>query len=136
MECIFCDIVTKKASSWMIYQDEYISAFFDYFPASKWHVMVVPNKHYANIFEIPDEIISKIWVLSKKISIFYKENLWVEDINIIQSNWKLAWQEVFHYHMHLIPRSENDKMNFHWDYDENIRDEYDELKEFIANWIK
>ena len=85
MECIFCDIVTKKASSWMIYQDEYISAFFDYFPASKWHVMIVPNKHYANIFEIPDDILSKISSLSKKISIFYKENLWIENINIIQS---------------------------------------------------
>lgn len=135
MSCIFCNIVNKNSPSWTIYQDEYISAFFDYFPASKWHVLIVPNKHYSNLFEIPDEILEKITVLSKKIALFYKNNLWIENINILQSNWEIAWQEVLHYHMHIIPREKNDNVNFHWVPDEKIRDNYDELKKFIFQGI-
>jgi len=134
--CIFCKIVNKEAPSWTIYQDEYISAFFDYNPASKWHVLIVPNKHFPNLFETPDELLWKIIALAKKISIFYKENMWIENINIVQSNWEIAWQEVFHYHMHVVPRSKNDKITFYWESDSNIRNEFDELKEFISKWIK
>ncbi len=135
MNCIFCDIVNKKAPSWTVFQDEYITAFFDYYPASKWHMLIVPNKHYANIFEAPDDILWKIISLWKKISVFYKNNLGVDNINFIQSNWEIAWQEVFHYHMHIVPRNINDKVNFHWIPDESIRDEYDKLKDYIKKWI-
>lgn len=136
MDCIFCNIVSKKSTSWTIYQDEYISAFFDYFPASKWHILIVPNNHYKDIFEIPEEIIWKISILAKKIAVFYNINFWIENLNILQSNWKYAWQEVFHYHMHIIPRNKNDNINFNWWHNEEIRNEYDELKKFITNkWI-
>jgi len=133
MECIFCNIVNKKAPSWTVFQDEFISAFFDYFPATKWHLLIVPNKHYSNIFEIPEDILCKISALSKKISLFYKEKMWIENINILQSNGRLAWQVVFHYHMHIIPREIDDNVNFKWEHDESIRTEYDDLKEFIIN---
>lgn len=135
-ECIFCDIVNKNANSWTVYQDKYISAFFDYYPASKWHILIVPNKHYPNIFETPDYILSKILSLWKKISKFYRSEFWITDINIIQSNWELAWQEVFHYHMHIVPRFKDDKVTLHWIPDENIRNEFDELKNFISKWIR
>ncbi len=135
MDCIFCKIVNKEAPSWTVYQDKYISAFFDYNPASKWHILIVPNKHYPNLFETPDLILWKISALSKKISIFYKNKWWIENINIVQSNWKIAWQEVFHYHMHIVPRSENDNITFHWEPDISIRNDFDELKKSISEWI-
>jgi histidine triad (HIT) family protein len=118
-----------------VYQDEYISAFFDYFPASKWHILIVPNEHYENLHKTPDEILWKIISLSKKIANFYKDEMWIENINIHQSNGKLAWQEVFHYHMHLIPRYASDKVHFKWEADESLRSEYDELKEFISKTL-
>ena len=135
MDCIFCDIVNKKAPSWTVYQDEYISAFFDYFPASKWHILIVPNKHYADLNETPDEILSKIITLSKKIATFYKSEMWINDLNIVQSNGKLAGQEVFHYHMHVIPRAESDNITLTWTPNEDLRQEYDELQEFISKGI-
>lgn len=135
MNCTFCNIVNKKAPSWTIYQDEYISAFFDYYPASKWHVLIVPNNHYSDIFETPDDILWRIIALAKKISLFYKKELWINNINIVQSNGEVAWQEVFHYHMHIVPRVKNDKVTLHWVPDERIREEYDELKTFISDWI-
>jgi len=136
MKCIFCDIVNKKSPSWTVYQDEHISAFFDYFPASKGHILIVPNKHYENIFDTPKDILAKIIKLSKKIAVFYKEEMWISNINMVQSNWIFAGQEVMHYHMHLIPRGEDDNVNLHWNHDDAHRDEYDELKKFVAKWIK
>lgn len=136
MNCIFCKIINKKASSWIVYQDKYITAFFDYNPASKWHILITPNKHYKDLFETPNYLLWKILTLAKKIAIFYKDSLWIENINIIQSNWEFAWQEVFHYHLHLVPRSKNDTIILKWIPNEKIRKEFDELRDFILKWIK
>lgn len=133
--CIFCDIVSKKVESWTVYQDVYITAFFDYNPAAKWHILIVPNTHYANLFETPSEILRRMSVLSKKIALFYRGYFWIENINIIQSTWEFAWQEIFHYHMHLIPRSENDNIDLSWKPDLSIRNEFDKLKKIISKWL-
>lgn len=136
MSCIFCNIVKEKAPSWTIYQDKHISAFFDYNPASKWHLLIVPNKHFEDIYITPTETLEKIIALSKKIALFYKKELWISNINFVQSNWVFAGQEVMHYHMHMIPRWQDDHVNLHWNHNEKFREEYDELKKFIAKWIK
>ncbi|MDD3645933.1 MAG: HIT family protein [Candidatus Gracilibacteria bacterium] len=135
MSCIFCDIVNKKAPSWTVYQDDHVTAFFDYFPASKGHILIVPNNHYPNLFEIPEDLLAKVIGLSKNIAIFYKEKMGIEDINIVQSNGEIAGQEVFHYHMHLVPRHKGDKVNLKWIPDESIRDEYDNLKNYICSGL-
>lgn len=135
MTCIFCDIVSGKAPSWTVYQDEYITAFFDYFPASKGHLLIVPNEHYENLATTPDEILSKIIILSKKIACFYKNKLWIDHLNIVQRNGEFADQEVMHYHMHLIPRKKGDNISLDWTPDENLREEYDELKDFIKKGV-
>lgn len=135
MNCIFCDIVNEKAKSWTVYKDKYITAFLDYNPASKWHMLIVPNEHYSNLSEVPDDILWRITILSKKIFLLYKKNFWIHNINIIQSNWESAWQEVFHHHTHVVPRRENDNITFYWDIDVNIRNEFDELKNSIKKGL-
>ncbi|MDC0506109.1 HIT family protein [Candidatus Gracilibacteria bacterium] len=135
MSCIFCDIVSGKAPSWIVYQDEYVTAFFDYFPASKGHVLIVPNAHYENLTMTPDEILSKIIVLSKRIALFYEQELSIDHLNIVQRNGKYADQEVMHYHMHVIPREKDDNIYLNWTPDEGLRDSYDELKQFISNGL-
>ena len=90
MSCIFCHIVAGKAKSWTIYQDDSIQAFFDYNPASKGHVLIVPKMHYPNIFEIPDELLEKITVFSKRLSNIYKRLYNIEHLNIINSNGEYA----------------------------------------------
>ncbi len=135
MDCIFCKIVAWEAPSWTVYQDEYITAFFDYFPASKGHLLIVPNDHYENLSTTPDEVLSKIIILSKKITLFYKQKLWIDNLNVVQRNGKHADQEVMHYHMHLIPREQDDDINLNWDSNESLRDSYNELKSFIEKWL-
>lgn len=132
---IFSDIVQKKAPAWIVYQDELVSAFFDYFPASNGHILIVPNEEYENIFEIPEDTLAHLAKVSKRIALIYKEVLWIEHINILQSNGTYAGQEVFHYHMHLIPRSENDTVSLWWKHHEDLREGYDQLQEKLIRAI-
>lgn len=129
--CIFCNIVSWDAPSWTIYQDDLVTAFFDYFPASSGHLVIIPNQHHENIFEIPEDTLAHLAKVSKRIATVYKEILWVENINILQNNGALAGQTVFHYHMHIIPRSNWDSVQFWWETDESLRENYDKLKEKI-----
>ena len=73
--CIFCQIVSKESPSWTVYQDELVSAFFDYFPASEGHLLIVPNKHYENIFDIPEDTLAHLAKISKKLALAYKKTL-------------------------------------------------------------
>jgi histidine triad (HIT) family protein len=134
--CIFCQIASWESPSWTIYQDELVTAFFDYFPASSGHLVIVPNEHHENIFEIPEDTLSHLAKVSKRIALTYKNVLWIENINILQNNGLEAWQTVFHYHMHLIPRSEWDNVALSWKYDEGLRSNYDELKATLSAELK
>ncbi len=136
MSCIFCDIIAGKEKSWTIYQDDSIQAFFDYNPASKGHVLIVPKKHYPNIFEIPDELLEKISVFSKRLSNIYKRLYKIEHVNIINSNGEYAWQEVFHYHMHVVPRTKGDTIQFSWQSHDHIREEFDDIRSEISKEIE
>lgn len=130
--CIFCSIVSWESPSWTIYSDDQVTAFFDYFPASSGHLVIVPNQHHENIFEIPEETLAHLAKVSKRIALAYRDILWVTDINILQNNGAVAWQVVFHYHMHLIPRVSWDELKFWWETDESLRNNYDELKEKLS----
>jgi histidine triad (HIT) family protein len=96
----------------------------------------VPNQHHENIFEIPEDTLTHLTKVSKKIATVYRDVLWVQDLNILQNNGAAAWQTVFHYHMHLIPRTPWDKMTFWWEANESLRDNYDEIKERLSGEFK
>ncbi len=134
--CIFCQIVSWESPSWTIYQDDLVTAFFDYFPASSGHLIIVPNQHHQDIFDIPEDTLAHLAKVSKHIALVYKKTLWVEHINILQNTGSRAWQEVFHYHMHLIPRSDQDNVSLSWKTNESLRDNYDELKERLSKKLK
>lgn len=129
---IFLKIVSGEAHAWIVYQDDVVTAFFDYFPASKWHLLIVPNECYKNIFEIPEDTLAHLAKVSKKIAHVYKDVLWIEHLNILQNNGEYAWQTVFHYHMHIIPRSQDDSIRLWWEHDENLRESYDELTQKLS----
>lgn len=106
--CIFCKVVKGELPSFKIYEDADVLAFLDIRPAVEGHTVVVPKRHYENIFDIPDELIGKVTVVAKRISIRYKEKMKLDGINILSSNGRAADQEVMHFHMHVIPRRKED----------------------------
>ena len=92
----------------IIYEDDRFTVILDASPATKGHALILPKNHAANIYELPDEDASAVFVLAKKLATKMTEILHCDGFNIVQNNGEVAGQTVFHFHMHLIPRYLND----------------------------
>ncbi len=112
--CIFCKIANGEIPSATLYEDENFRVILDLGPASKGHALILPKKHAANLFELPDETASKAIVLAKKIASTLQEGLHADGVNLVQNNGEAAGQTVFHFHMHIIPRYKDDTVNVTW----------------------
>lgn len=112
--CIFCKIAAGEIPSTTLYEDQDFRVILDLGPASKGHALILPKEHYANIYEIPDELAAKAIVLAKKMAEAMTRALKCDGFNIVQNNGEPAGQTVFHFHMHLIPRYEDDQVGLTW----------------------
>ncbi len=106
--CIFCKLANGEIPTNAIYEDDDFKVILDASPASKGHALILPKEHYANIYEIDEEVLAKASRLAKKIITHEKEILKCDGYNVVQNNGEVAGQTVFHYHMHLIPRYASD----------------------------
>lgn len=113
-ECIFCKIAGGEIPAATIYEDEEFRVILDLGPASKGHALIIPKAHYANLYEMPDELAGKAMILAKKIITKMTEVLQCDGYNIVQNNGEEAGQTVFHFHMHLIPRRKEDHVGVTW----------------------
>jgi histidine triad (HIT) family protein len=109
-ECIFCKIINGEIPSKKVYEDNDTLAFLDINPANPGHVLVVPKKHFENIFDIDEATLGKMMHVVKNIAKNLKEKLNPDGINIMQNNGKHAGQLVNHIHLHIIPRFNNDRV--------------------------
>ena len=107
-ECIFCKIAAGEIPSKTIYENEQFRVIMDISPATKGHALILPKEHYANLYEIPEEVAADAMKLAKKLAKKMTDALQCDGFNIIQNNGEVAGQTVFHFHMHLIPRYKND----------------------------
>ena len=112
--CVFCNLANGIWDSATLYEDENFRVILDLGPASRGHALILPKAHYANIYEIPEELAAKAIVLAKKMAGIMTEALGCDGFNIVQNNGEAAGQTVFHFHMHLIPRYKDDKAGFGW----------------------
>ena len=112
--CIFCKIANGEIPSASLYEDEKVKVILDISPASKGHALILPKEHYKNLYEISDDMASHVMMTAKKMAKKMKEELGLEGLNILQNNGEIAGQTVFHYHMHLIPRYEEDDVTITW----------------------
>ncbi len=119
-ECIFCKMIKNKKDIYTVMEGKNYISFLDAYPASLGHALVVPKKHYKNIYEIPKKILADLIVVCKKIAVNYRDKKRVSSINIINSNGKYAQQDVEHFHFHIVPRYESDNIKLYW---KNKRDE-------------
>ena len=130
--CIFCKIIAGEIPSAVIFGDEEFKAILDRFPGNIGHVLVLPKKHYSNIFDIDEDVAGRLFRLATKIAKNMKEVLGFEAMNVVQNNGSLAGQTVHHFHLHLIPRYENDKVQIKWEQldltDEQIAEIQNKLK--------
>lgn len=112
--CIFCKIAGGDIPSATLYEDEDFKVILDLGPATKGHALILPKEHYADLYEIDDEVLAKAYKLAKKMVTVLTDVLECDGYNVIQNNKEVAGQTVFHFHIHLIPRYKGDGAGISW----------------------
>lgn len=125
--CIFCEIANGNIPSYKIYEDEYCLAFLDISQATIGHTLVVPKKHFDDIFSIDSEYAKHIFDIVRMLSIKIKTNLNVSAVNILNNSGKLAGQTVKHFHIHIIPRYENDSFDIKFPENKLEKEQFEQL---------
>lgn len=129
--CIFCKIAQKQAPASFIYEDEKVIAFLDTRPLNEGHTLVIPNEHYETIFEIPDELLGHLHKIVKRVAIAVKKATAADGISIFQQNGKAANQEIIHFHVHVVPRFEGQRLTRFGETSEADREELNRVTEKI-----
>ena len=130
--CIFCEIANGNIPSYKVYEDDKCLAFLDISQTTIGHTLVVPKKHFDDIFTIDREYANYVFEVVRKISINMKEKLGVKAVNILNNSGELAGQTVKHFHIHIIPRYEKDNFDIKFDKNELSKEEFLELANKIA----
>ena len=132
MNCIFCKIANGEIPSASLYEDEKVKVILDIAPASKGHALILPKEHFANVYEISDDMATHVMLTAKKMAKKMQEELGLEGLNVLQNNGEVAGQTVFHYHMHLIPRYSDDKVRMKWENGEVSEEQKEELVQKLS----
>jgi histidine triad (HIT) family protein len=113
-DCIFCKIVAGEIPSQAVAEDERTIAFMDISPATRGHLLVIPREHSRNLLEIDPEDLTAVTLAAQRLAGTVTERLGADGVNLINSCGSAGWQTVFHFHMHVIPRYEDDPLRLPW----------------------
>ncbi len=111
-DCVFCRIARGEAWAAKVYEDDEHIAFMDIRPMSIGHTLVAPKKHYAYIFEMPDDEVGRLYSVASKVAKAVKRSINPQGLNLLQNNGSAAGQVIFHVHVHVIPRHSGDSSKF------------------------
>ena len=109
-DCIFCTIAAGEIPSNTVYENENLRVILDISPANPGHCLVLPKSHAGNIFEIEENLLKEAFAAAKKTASALKLSGLADGVNILQNNGEIAGQTVNHFHIHVIPRKEGDKV--------------------------
>ena len=112
-DCLFCKIIAGEIPSYRVYEDENFIAILDRFPAVAGTILILTKRHAADIFALNETEAAGILPLAKRVAEKIRSELSPDGVNILQNNGAAAGQEIFHYHMHVIPRHAGDAVRFH-----------------------
>jgi histidine triad (HIT) family protein len=113
-DCLFCGIVSGDVPAQIVDADEHTVAFMDISPATRGHALVVPRTHSADLMEISDEDLERTMLAARRLGRRIDEVLEPDGFNILNSCRPAAWQTVFHFHIHVIPRYDDDPLKLPW----------------------
>ena len=130
--CIFCKIANGEIPSRTLYEDNDFRVILDLAPATKGHALILPKNHYKNLYEIEEETAAKVMPLAKKMAVEITQKLGCDGFNLMQNNNEIAGQTVFHFHMHLIPRYNNDNQKLVMKPQQATDEELDAVREAIV----
>jgi len=131
--CIFCKILDGEIPSIKLYEDDKTFAFMDINPANPGHALVIPKYHASNLFEVPAEWLMATTATAQKIAQAVQKTLAPDGINLLQANGQGAAQSVLHFHIHILPRRNEDGLKMNWGLIPGDMDEISSLAEKIQN---
>ena len=129
--CIFCRIIRGEIPSKTVFENEHFKAMLDIGPASRGHVLIMPKEHYSNLFEMPEALAAEVLPLAQKIAAGVQKAFQPAGIKLVQNNGAMAGQSVMHFHMHIIPRYEDDRAMLLWKHLDLSDAELDAIKDTI-----
>ena len=115
MTCIFCEISAGNLPASMVYEDEDIFALMSLEQPNPYKVLVLPRAHIERIYDLDERLAASIFQVTVKIARAIRNASNCDGLNIIQSNGRAGQQDVFHFHLHLLPRFTEDKISLAWD---------------------
>ena len=134
-DCIFCKLANGDIPTNTLYEDDCVRVIFDAEPAAEGHVLILSKEHFDNIYELDDDTAGHVFKVAKKIATAMNKTLDMDGLNVVQNNGEAAGQTVFHFHMHIIPRHNDDTVNVGWEKhkvsSERIKDITDEVRKYL-----
>jgi histidine triad (HIT) family protein len=109
-ECIFCAIASGDAPATRVDEDDHTVAFMDIHPWTRGHALVIPKEHHRDLLDIPDEQLDYVMHAAKRLARKQHDRLDPDGVNLLNSCGRAAWQTVFHFHVHVIPRYQDDPL--------------------------
>ena len=113
-DCIFCKILAGELPGTIVDEDERTVSFMDINPATRGHALVIPREHAKNLLEIDPEDLAACAVAAQRLARKASDTLGAAGVNVLNACGSAAWQTVFHFHLHVIPRYEDDPLRLPW----------------------
>ncbi len=115
MNCIFCEIASENAPASFVYKSKHVFAIMSLEQPNPYKVLVIPHAHIKTIYDLDDELAASIFQVTAKIARSIRNASNCEGLNIVQSNGSVGQQDIFHFHLHLVPRFTGDQITLAWD---------------------
>jgi histidine triad (HIT) family protein len=116
--CVFCSIVARTAPAERVYEDASVVAIMDIHPATAGHVLVIPKTHSRDLWDVDPREAERAMAASVRVAGMLRRSLGPAGINLVHASGAAAWQSVFHFHLHLVPRNEGDGLVPPWALDQ------------------
>ncbi len=135
-DCVFCRIIAKQAPASIVYEDDSVIVFLSNRPVNEGHALVVPKKHYEDIYELPGDDLAYLYRVVKRVAVAVRDSMAAEGIRVVQNNGWAAGQVIFHYHVHVIPMKPHEGFTHGVAYRDSTRGRMPDALDFDAEKIR
>jgi histidine triad (HIT) family protein len=132
VSCIFCSIAERSAPAWVIHEEEHVLGFLDLNPATRGHALVIPRQHADDIWSITPEAFALVARATHTVAARLRDALAPAGMTLFQANRPAGWQDVFHLHLHVVPRYEGDSLTRPWHSSVDGRDQLPAVAEQLG----
>lgn len=126
-DCIFCQIVRGDAPSWPVYETDDAYAFLNINPVNPYHTLVIPKRHAESVFDVTEADFLGVMKATKHVVDLYQDRLGLQNLQIVSSAGAEGQQDVFHLHVHIVPRHEGDGQDVKWKEYPEMRQQFDSM---------